>query len=140
MHNAISPLHEKDVYKFSRLIEALKRISKKQSSKETTKILNEVEKYLNRCLTNFKMNDGSEFLQEESVEWLQKLYKWLQYGFDIHKEINSLNLERKKELIALGYFLQGKLSTKEEFEYMRRVLHSYLAEIEQFRSSPPPPL
>jgi hypothetical protein len=136
VHNAISFLSEKEVYKFSLLIEALERISKNHSSRITTKILNEVEKYLNRCLTDLNTDD-SEYLEEEPVEWLQKSYKWLQRRFDIHTKINSLNLNRKKELLALGYFLQGELSTQEEFEYIRKVLRSYLTRIEQFRNSPP---
>lgn len=137
MHNAINPLFEKDVYKFSRLIKALKRINKNQSSRKTTKILNEVEKYLNQWLANLNTND-SESLQEEPVEWLQKFSNWLQRGFEIHTEINDTDLGQKKELLALGYFLQGELSTEEELKYIKSILCFYLANIKQFRGSPSP--
>ncbi len=135
MHNAISPLPEKDAYKLYLLIEALKRINKNWGSTKTTKILNEVEKYLNRCWTKFNTDD-LESSPEEPGEWLQTIYKWLQHGFDIHTEINDLKPDQKKELLALGYFLQGELSTEQEFDYIREVLHSYWEEIKKFRSSP----
>ncbi|KST66896.1 hypothetical protein BC008_36905 [Mastigocoleus testarum BC008] len=133
MHNAISPLLEKDVYKLYLLIEALKRIDKNESSRGTTKILNDVEKYLKQSLNSLNTDD-LESLQEESGELLQKFYRWLIQGFEIHTEINYLSPNRKKELIALGYFLQGELSTQEEFSYIKKVLRSYLAIIERFRN------
>ena len=133
VHNAISPLLEKDVYKLYLLIEALKRIDKNESSRGTTKILNDVEKYLKQSLNSLNTDD-LESLQEESGELLQKFYRWLIQGFEIHTEINYLSPNRKKELIALGYFLQGELSTKEEFSYIKKVLRSYLAIIEKFRN------
>jgi len=137
VHNAISRLLEKDVYKLYLLIEALKAISNNQSSKSTTTILNEVEKYLNSCLTEIN-TDASKASSEEPAEWVQKIYQWFQHGVEIHTEINSLSQDRKQELIALGYFLQGELSTKEEFNYIKKVLRSYLKTITQFRSSRPP--
>ena len=133
MHNAISPLLEKDVYKLYLLIEALKRIDKNESSRGTTKILNDVEKYLKQSLNSLNTDDLHP-PPKEPIEWLQNAYKWLQQGFEIHTEINYLSPNRKKELIALGYFFQGELSTAEEFSYIKKVLRSYLAIIEQFRN------
>ena len=126
-------MDEKHVYKLSLLIEALKRINKNQSSRRTTKILNDVEKYLKQSLNSLNTDDLDP-LPKEPIEWLQHAYKWLQQGFEIHTEINYLSQNRKKELIALGYFLQGELSTAEEFSYIKKVLRSYLAIIEQFRN------
>lgn len=137
MHNAISPLLEKDVYKLYLLIEALKRIDKNESSRGTTKILNDVEKFLKQLLNSLRTDD-SDPLAKEPIEWLQSAYKWLQQGYEIHTEINFLSSNRRKELIALGYFLQGELLTQEEFRYIKKVLRSYLAIIEQFRNPSSP--
>lgn len=133
MHSAISPLLEKDVYKLYLLIEALKRIDKNESSHKTTKILNDVEKYLKQSLNSLNTYDLDP-LPKEPIEWLQYVYKWFQQGFEIHTEINYFSPNRKKELIALGYFLQGELSTKEELSYIKEVLRYYLAIIETFRN------
>ncbi|MBD2240528.1 hypothetical protein H6G35_28725 [Aulosira sp. FACHB-113] len=115
----------KDIDKLSFLIQAWIRIDTNQTSKLTTQILNEVEKYLKH---------GSESFKKELVEL--KLPNGTK--FKINEDINDIKRNRKKELIALAYFLQGELSTEEEFEYIRKVLRSYLRTIQQFRSPPPP--
>ncbi len=137
MHNAIYPLQEKDRHKLQRLIEALKLIRENCSSRKTTIILNDVEKYLNQWLSTLN-TDASESSQKETPDWFQTVYKLLSDGINIHAEVNSLSQNQKKELLALGYYLQGKLSTDEEFSYIKKVLRSYLKTIAQFRglSSP----
>lgn len=151
MDNAIRPLLKEDINKINYLIEALKRIKNNESSRETTKILNKVEKYLQEWLNN---TDTSESLEEEitspkssfnlleevvnkAVDVVQEKVDEAQKAVKIIIEINFLGANQRKELIVLGYFLQGELEEDPEaIEYMKNVLRSYLATIEQFRSSP----
>ena len=133
VHNAFSPLGEKDKFNIYQLIKVLKSIDNNQSSRETSLILNNVEKDLQQYLNSLITNDFV-FSKEGLIELLQKPYKYLQNGIEIHTEIIYLGSDRKKELIALGYFLQAKLSTQDELSYIKNILHSYLTIIEQFRN------
>ncbi|MUG94825.1 hypothetical protein F7734_21650 [Scytonema sp. UIC 10036] len=130
-------MHQNDVDKLSRLIDALKRVNQNNKSCKTPKVLNEVEQYLNQCLINLN-SDASELLQEKPREWLQIIYNWVPNGLAIHGEINYLNSNQKKELLALGYFLQGTLKTKEERDYIGKILRSFLETIKTFQSTLPP--
>ncbi|MEO1373516.1 MAG: hypothetical protein AAFW70_04150 [Cyanobacteria bacterium J06635_10] len=154
--NAIRPLslYKENINKIDYLIEALKRIEKNESSRQTTRILNNVEKYLQEWLNN---TDISESLEKEEItspksssnlleEVVNKVVDVVQEKVDeglkavnLITGINSLRPNQRKELIVLGYFLQGELEDyPEEIKYIKKVLRSYLATIEQFRSSPPP--
>lgn len=141
VHNAISRLPKEDVNKLFVLIDALRRINENDSSHDTTKILNEVENYLNRWLTDLNTPEPESGQGENNQWWgkpLKEFLDFIQRGVDLHSEINSLHPNHKKELIALGYFLQGELSTEEEFEYIKKILKSYLAQIQKFRTARPP--
>ena len=136
MHDAFSRLPEKDIDKIEILIKALKQIDKDEGSPEMPKILNNLEKSLKQWLKS-PNTYASESPQKEQMQWLKKVLKLSQQAFNIYQEINSISSNQKTELLALCYYLQGELSTEKEFEYIRKVLRSYLTTIEQFRSPPP---
>ncbi|BAY87997.1 hypothetical protein NIES267_75390 (plasmid) [Calothrix parasitica NIES-267] len=152
MGNAIIPLFKENINKIDCLIKALKRIERNKGSSETRDILNQVEKYLQEWLNN---KDTLEYLEQEEITSLKSPFNLLEEvvkkTVDVVQEradedtkktkvifkINDYKLKQKKELIVLGYFLQGELQDyPEEIKYIKKVLRSYLATIEQFRSSP----
>jgi hypothetical protein len=138
LHNVLSNLPKKTVFKVCRIIQALKYVSGIEGpSMATVSILNDAEKYLTK-LSQSPLEDEEIYSEvsrnERPLDHFYAFLNWFERGRNFYQEVISLSLNRKKELIVLGYYLKGELRTEEEFEYIRKVLRSYLKAIEQFRS------
>lgn len=120
------------------MVRALRCISGIESSSRSTTVLNDAEKYLNNLLLKPIEGNDEDFLQEnfnrQPLDIFYSLIIWGERGVRFHQEISDLSFHQQKEVIALGYYLKGKLNTEEELDYIENVLRSYLKTIEQFRS------
>lgn len=138
LHNALNDLADQEFSKVVCVVRALRCISENESFSQAMTVLNKAEKYLNELSQSPTDSNDDDFLQE-NFNWqpshifysfFHRRERWASF----YQEINDLNIHQKKELIAIGYYLKRELNTREEFDYIRKVLGSYLEEIKQFRS------
>lgn len=136
---AFKNLQKENIAKISDLITVLKNIDENNGSMELTPLLNRVENFLNECLISLDSRrfdrNAPESLQKESDQsWMEDTADYVEGGINIVLNQISGNAEQQQELLKLSYFLQGELRTKEDCEYIKKVLSSYLAKIQKFRS------
>lgn len=114
------------------MIRALKQVERIDNRSRATSVLNQVTAYLRYQLEDVVQRRAPQFLDEPG-DLIQKIRDWVDYGSQIHEEISVLSSNQQKELIALGFFLQGKFSAVEEFEFLQKALQRYQMRIDEFR-------